>query len=243
MRTHLSARVAQIQPSSVLETAAGSGVVPRTLAKRLEQDARYVVTDLNQAMIDHAASKQSKDLPIEWLQADALDLPFGDEEFDVVLCQFGAMFFPDRSKGYSEARRVLRTGGHFIFGVWDDIENNDLADIVTQAAGDVFPDDPPRFLARTPHGYFDQDLIRTDLERSGFSNIVIDHVAETSLAPSAAEAAKAYCQGTPLRNEIEARGKSMLEHVTEEATAAIEARFGRGPVTSKISALVVSAIK
>jgi ubiquinone/menaquinone biosynthesis C-methylase UbiE len=227
----------------VLETAAGSGVVPRTLAKRLGDDARYVVTDLNQAMIDHAKSKQAKDRAIEWLQTDALELPFGADEFDVVICQFGAMFFPDRPKGYSEARRVLKDDGQYIFSVWDEIEKNELADIVTQVAGDVFPDDPPRFLARTPHGYFDQGLIQRDLEKSGFTEIKIELLEQTSFAPSAFEAAKAYCQGTPLRNEIEARDLSMLEPVTEQAAAAIKARFGKGPIKSKISALVISATK
>lgn len=141
----LAKRVVNLQPSALLETAAGSGVVPRTLARRLRKDARYVVTDLNQAMIDHAESKQSKDRAIEWLQTDALELPFEAEAFDVVICQFGAMFFPDRPKGYSEARRVLKVGGRYIFSVWDSIEKNELADIVTQVAAEVFPDAPPPF--------------------------------------------------------------------------------------------------
>ena len=239
----LAARIAKLQPLSVLETAAGSGVVPRALAKHLSEDARYVVTDLNQPMIDHAASKQSGDHAIEWLQADALDLPFRDEEFDVVLCQFGAMFFPNRSKGYTEARRVLKPGGSYFFNVWDKIENNELADIVTREARAVFPDNPPQFLARTPHGYFDLDLIRYDLKRSGFSDILIEVSEKKSFAPSASVAAKAYCHGTPLRNEIEERDPAMLDHVMDRAAASIEAQFGKGPIESKISALVVTATK
>ncbi len=239
----LAARVSQVRPSSVLETAAGSGVVPRSLAKRLGQRSRYVITDLNQTMLDHAAAKQPKDPSVEWLQADALDLPFEADEFDVVICQFGAMFFPDRSKGHAEARRVLKPGGRYFFSVWDRIENNELAHVVTQAVGTAFPDDPPLFLARTPHGYFDRDLIRSDLEESGFSDIVFDHLEATSLARSADMAAKAYCQGTPLRNEIETRDPSMLENLTDRAAAAIEARFGRGPIASRLSALVVTATK
>jgi ubiquinone/menaquinone biosynthesis C-methylase UbiE len=239
----LAARVAKVLPLSVLETASGSGVVSRALAKRLSMDARYVVTDLNQPMIDHAASKQPGDHAIEWLQADALDLPFGDEEFDVVACQFGAMFFPDRSKGYAEARRVLKPGGRYFFSVWDKIENNELADIVTREAGAVFPYNPPRFLARTPHGYFDRELIRADLQRAGFSDIVIEVSEEKSIAPSAGVAAKAYCHGTPLRKEIEDRDPALLDHVMNTAAAAIETRFGKGPIVSKISALLVTATK
>jgi ubiquinone/menaquinone biosynthesis C-methylase UbiE len=239
----LAARVSEIRPSSVLETAAGTGVVTRALARRLDPAARYVASDLNHAMIDHAATRQPKDPAVEWRQADALDLPFAVEEFDVVLCQFGAMFFPDRSKGYVEARRVLRPSGRFVFSVWDRIENNDLAHIVTEAVATAFPENPPRFLARTPHGYFDRDLIRGDLERSGFSDIVIEHLEATSHVQSPDMAAKAYCQGTPLRNEIETRGPSMLEELTDRAAAAIEARFGEGPISSRISAFVVTATK
>lgn len=146
----LAARVASLAPKSVLETAAGSGVVPRELAQRLGPDARYVVTDLNQPMLDHAASKQGADDRLEWQQADALELPFDDDEFDAVLCQFGVMFYPDRVRGYGEARRVLKPGGRYIFNIWDHIGVNEFADSVTRSAASVFPDDPPRFLARTP---------------------------------------------------------------------------------------------
>jgi ubiquinone/menaquinone biosynthesis C-methylase UbiE len=237
----MAARVASNAPMSVLETAAGSGVVPRALIDRLHPGARYVVTDLNQSMLDHAARRQVPDKRIEWGQADALDLPFEDDSFDAVVCQFGAMFFPDRIKGYSEARRVLRKGGSFFFNVWDKIENNEFADVVTDAAAKMFPDDPPRFLARIPHGYFEHDLIREDLTRAGFSEFAIVTKEETSRAPTARQVAVAYCQGTPLRNEIEARDRASVQRVTDYATGAIKARFGKGPVTAKICAHVVTA--
>ena len=212
----IAARAASIAPISVLETAAGSGVVPRALIKRLHPGTRYVVTDLNQSMLDHAARRQVPDKRIEWRQADALNLPFEDETFDAVVCQFGAMFFPDRIKGYSEARRVLRKGGSFYFNVWDKIENNEFADVVTEVAGKMFPDYPPRFLARTPHGYFEHDTIREDLTQAGFSECAIVTKDEMSRAPSARHVAVAYCQGTPLRNEIEARDRGSVQRVVRK---------------------------
>ena len=163
---HIAQLVAAFSPGAVLETAAGSGAVTRALAPGLEPGARYVVTDLNQPMLDYAAGRQGADTRIEWRQADALDLPFEDASFDVVCCQFGAMFFPDRVAGYSEARRVLRPGGRFVFNVWDRIEENAFADDVTRAVAEVFPHDPPRFLARTPHGYHDLAVIRDELRRA-----------------------------------------------------------------------------
>jgi ubiquinone/menaquinone biosynthesis C-methylase UbiE len=238
---HLARLVAASTPSAVLETAAGSGVVARALAPRLGADARYVVTDLNQPMLDYAANRQGQDGRIEWRQADALDLPFEDASFDIVCCQFGAMFFPDRVAGYAEARRMLRPGGRFIFSVWDRIEENAFADDVTRAVAALFPCDPPGFLARTPHGYHDVELIREDLRRAGFADIAIETRAELSRASSARDAATAYCEGTPLRNEIELRDASLLGLATDRATDAIAARHGEGPIAGKIQAHVIVA--
>lgn len=236
-----AALVAAGSPRTVLETAAGSGAVTRALAPRLGAAARYVVTDLNQPMLDYAASQQGADSRIEWRQADALALPFDDGAFDVVCCQFGAMFFPDRAAGYAEARRVLSPGGRFVFTVWDRIEENAFADEVTHAVATVFAHDPPRFLARTPHGYHDVALIRADLSRAGFTEITIDTRAKLSHASSARAAATAYCQGTPLRNEIEARDAGLLQLAIDRATEAIASRHGEGVVAGKIQAHVIVA--
>ena len=239
----LAERVATLAPKSVLETAAGSGVVTRALVSRLASAAQYFVTDLNQPMLDYAANRQGSDERITWQQADALALPFDDPSFDAVVCQFGGMFFPDRVAGYAEARRVLQPGASFLFNVWDQIDANEFALVVTEAAASVFPDDPPRFLARTPHGYYDLNLIRDELGKAGFSQVSITTLEETSSAPSPRVPAIAYCQGTPLRNEIETRDASALAHVTDLATAAITARFGNGPVSAKIRGHIVVATR
>jgi ubiquinone/menaquinone biosynthesis C-methylase UbiE len=234
-------RVAALSPGAVLETAAGSGVVARALAPRLRSNARYVVTDLNRPMLDYAAKHQPADSRISWRQADALALPFEEACFDVICCQFGVMFFPDRHSGFREARRVLKPGGYFVFSVWDRIEENVFADDVTNALAEMFPDDPPRFLARTPHGYHDTALIRRELNEAGFSSVVIETKAEQSRASSPRHAAVAYCQGTPLRSEIESRDAQKLESATEYAAARIANRHGNGEVAAKIQAHVVLA--
>ncbi|MBZ9675658.1 class I SAM-dependent methyltransferase [Mesorhizobium sp. ES1-1] len=236
----LAERVAKLAPSTLLEVAAGTGVVTRALAATLPASARIVATDLNQPMLDHAQTRMAHDARISWRQADAQALPFEDAGFDAVVCQFGAMFFPDRVGAYGEARRVMRPGGHFLFNVWSAIEENEFADVVTQALGRLFPGDPPLFLARTPHGYHDADTIRADLHAAGFHDVAIDTVEAVSSASSPYEAAAAYCQGTPLRAEIEARGGS-LEAATQVAADAIAQRFGQGEVRGRISALVVAA--
>ena len=239
----LALRCAALHPKDVLETAAGSGVVTRALARALGPEVRMTVTDLNQPMIDRAARRQGEDARITWAQADALDLPFGDESFDAVLCQFGAMFFPDRVKGYREALRVLRPGGRFLFNIWDRIEENEFADAVTRAAAEIFPDDPPLFMARTPHGHGDKATIRAELEAAGFADIEIETITGVSRARSPRRPAIAYCQGTPLRNEIEARDPAALARVTDHAAAVIARRWGEGPVEAKIQGHVIAAVK
>ncbi|MCA8927117.1 MAG: class I SAM-dependent methyltransferase [Alphaproteobacteria bacterium] len=239
----LARRVAVHAPASVLETAAGSGVVTRALAPLLATTAAYTVTDLNQPMLARAQARQPADDRLAWQQADALALPFGDQAFDAVCCQFGVMFFPDRVAGYREARRVLKPGGRFLFNVWDRIEENVFADVVTAAAATIFPHDPSRFLARTPHGHHDADRIAADLRAAGFADIAVETVAAVSSAASHRDPAIAYCQGTPLRNEIEHRDPGALEAVTDTAADAIRNRFGSGPVSAKIQAYVVGATR
>jgi ubiquinone/menaquinone biosynthesis C-methylase UbiE len=239
----MAQKASALSPKAVLEIAAGSGVVTRALAPKLSADAHYVVTDLNQPMLDYAATRQKQDDRITWRQADAQVLPFEDAAFDLVCCQFGAMFFPDRPSAYREARRALKPGGCFLFSAWDRIEENVFADDVTHALAELFPNDPPRFLARTPHGYHDTALIRRDLEKAGFSNVTIETRAEQSRAPSPRLPAVAYCQGTPLRSEIEARGADKLEAATDHAASAIARKHGSGEVEAKIQAHVIMARK
>jgi ubiquinone/menaquinone biosynthesis C-methylase UbiE len=237
----MAERIAKLAPKEVLEIAAGTGVLTRAMASRLPNDARIVATDLNQPMLDHAATRQPTSERIVWRQADALALPFADGSFDLVACQFGAMFFPDKVRGYSEARRVLKPGGRSLFSVWDKIAENEFADVVTQALETLFPEDPPRFLARTPHGYADPEAIRDALAAASFAQVSIDAVAGTSKASSPRDAAAAYCHGTPLRMEIEARDASALEAATNMAAEALQRRFGSGPIAGRIRAYVVSA--
>jgi SAM-dependent methyltransferase len=239
----LVARLQDLDIGSILEVAAGTGAVTRVMATRLPASVSITATDLNQPMIDHAQSVGTS-RPVQWQTGDVMDLPFAEASFDAVVCQFGAMFFPDRPAAFAEVARVLRPGGTFLFNVWDAIEHNEFADVVTRAMGGMFPDDPPLFLTRTPYAYFDQATIQADVAAGGFvSPATVEVVAARSRATSAEVPAIAFCQGTILRNEIEARLPSGLAQATEVAAAAIGDRFGQGEVDAKISALVISATK
>jgi ubiquinone/menaquinone biosynthesis C-methylase UbiE len=239
LANRLALRCASRPLARVLEIAAGTGVVTRKLAAALPENISIVATDLNQAMLDLASSIGTA-RAVEWRQADAMQPPFDDAVFDAVVCQFGVMFFPDKAKAFSEARRVLKPGGVLLFNAWDRIEENEFAHTAQEALASFFPADPPCFMARTPHGYHDVAVIAQDLKQAGFTTSPqIMTLAARSQAASARVPAVAFCQGTPLRSEIEARDKSSLAEATDAAEEAIAQRFGRGAVDGKIQAHIV----
>ena len=238
----LADRVAKLAPGDVLELAAGTGALTRAMAVRLPPDVSIRATDINQPMLDRAQARQASDTRITFAQSDAMELSSADAAFDVVACQFGVMFFPEKVRAYSEARRVLRPDGHLLFNVWDTLAFNDFAATVTEALATLFPEDPPLFMARIPHGYNDTAHIRGELTAAGFGSVSIETISRRSHGRSAREVALTYCQGTPLRAEIEARRPGGLEQATDHATAVLERRFGSGPIEGAIQAIIVGAV-
>jgi len=235
----LASRVAQGLPNDILETAAGTGIVTAALVQILP-DANIVATDLNAAMLEVAASCVGGGR-VHFRPADAQHLPFEDASFDAVVCQFGVMFFPDRIRAYREARRVLRPGGHFLFNAWTHIEDNIVTERAMTAVSALYPDDPPSFFRRVPHGYGAKAAIAADLRAAGFERIVIETIEKRSRSPSAEEAALGICQGTPLRAEIEARADVSLPEATRAAAAALAPLCGPDGIDAPMSAHVVTA--
>ncbi|HEY7007078.1 MAG TPA: methyltransferase domain-containing protein, partial [Sphingomicrobium sp.] len=168
----LARRARAMGPRRILETAAGTGAVTRALHEALP-DAELVATDLNQPMLDVNSARIGSDR-VRFVEADAQQLPFDDSSFDLVVCQFGAMFFPDKVRGHSEARRVLRDGGHYLLAIWDRIERNELSNAAQQALIDYFPDDPPLFMREGPFGYAEPERIESDLHEAGFDTVDIE---------------------------------------------------------------------
>jgi len=235
----LARRAQRLGPRRILETASGTGIATRALAHALPE-AGIVASDLNQPMLDFAATLLTSPR-ITFRQADALSLPFGAGDFDLVVCQFGVMFFPDRIAGMREALRVLRPGGTFLFSVWAELAANPFTLEVHEAIAARYPKDPPSFLARTPHGHHDTALLRRELAAAGFFGTNVETVTLTCRAASARDVAAGFCQGSPLRGEILARDPDGLEGATEAATAALRRRFGDGEITGPISAHVLAA--
>lgn len=233
-------RAKALQPSRILETAAGTGIVTAALHEALP-DAEVVATDLNPTMLDVAAARIPSD-KMRFQAADAQALPFDGAAFDLVACQFGVMFFPNKVQANAEARRVLRDGGRYIAVIWDRLDRNPASRIAHDALAALFPYDPPQFLARTPFGYADPAAIEHDLLAAGFTDIEFETLALKSRPSSPRDAAIGLCQGSPLRSEIEAHGPDALDRATDAVATALEALNRDGTFDSDLSAHLVTAI-
>lgn len=237
----LARRAKASDPRRVLETAAGTGAVTRALAERLP-NAEIVASDLNQPMLDVNAAGIGSNR-VRFIEADAQQLPFEDGSFDLVVCQFGSMFFPDKIRGHSEARRVLRDGGRYLLAIWDVIERNPLTAVTQQVLIDAFPDDPPIFMREGPFGYADPLRIKFDLHEAGFGTVEIETVELRSRSPSAHDAAAALCYGTPMGTELDDREPGSLERLfplVEQALRQFESPDG---VDAPMSAHIVTATR
>ena len=234
-------RARALQPSQIVETAAGTGVVTLALHEALPE-AEIVATDLNQPMLDEAAERIVSQR-VSFRQADALSLPFDEGSFDLAVCQFGVMFGPDKVKGHGEAWRVLRDGGTYMTLIWDNVEKNLATKIAGNAVAELFPDDAEGFYLRLPFRYYDTDVIRGDMRSAGFDNLTIERVELLSRAPSARDAAIGLTQGTPMRTEIEKRGPAKLQSATDAAEAALRQFEGPSGFEAPMAAFLVTATK
>ncbi len=224
----IAQRVAALKPTRVLEVAAGTGAVTRELYKALP-DADILATDLNPAMIETGLANVPS---VKWEQADAMNLPQPDDSFDVVVCQFGVMFFPDRVDGYQQVHRVLRANGTFVFNVWNTVESNQPASAVMSVLNETYGDSAPRFLPTVPHGYADIDRIREDVTAAAFSDVQIETVNLDVHVASARKLAEGFCRGTPLTNELTGDVDAVIDRIAQA--------IGDAP-TAKASAHVITA--
>jgi SAM-dependent methyltransferase len=234
---HLADVIAAISPARVLELAAGSGILTAELVRALPR-AHITATDLNEAMVNWGTSHVPE---ARWQQADAQQLTFADGDFDLVACQFGVMFFPDKPAAYSEAARVLAPGGALVYASWDAVDTCDVDAAVVESMHAMFPENPPTFLERVPHGYHEPDLLRADAEAGGFADVGVEQVVLTGRAESARVIAEGFTFGSPLRFELAQRGD--LDELVVVLADELETRLGHGSVTGQLSALVITARK
>jgi len=238
--TDLVARLDLREKAVVLELACGTGIVTRRLRDRLGPKVRLVATDLNEAMLNYAAREFDSANAVEWKQADATELPFADQSFDAVMCQFGLMFFPDKEKALRETYRVLKPGGCFLFNVWDAIEQNDLPHIAHAIISKFFDDNPPDFY-EVPFSLHDPEIIRSLLSGAGFKEIQVSLLPLPAISQSAQAVAKGLVHGNPVINAIRERDESSVPAIEAAVAAAVAAQCGDAPVRARMQALVCEA--
>jgi len=230
------------QYDSVLELACGTGIVTRQLRDHLSSKTRIVATDLNPAMFEYAAQKFKPDESVSWREADATVLPFADQEFNAVICQYGFMFVPDKDAAFRESYRVLKPDGVLLFNVWDSLEHNEIPRLTHQTIASFFPQDPPRFY-QVPFGYHDTGVIRKSLQDAGFSDIESFVTKLTCRRPSAHDFAIGLVRGNPVAVEIEERGSVDVDTVIEAVAKAIAQDCGDKPVEATMQAIVWRALR
>jgi SAM-dependent methyltransferase len=236
----LARRVGEIGPANVLELAGGTGIVSRKLRDALADAARLVVTDLNAPMLEVAGGKFRDGERVEFMPADAMALPFDDAAFDLIACQFGVMFFPDKIASFREASRVLKPGGSYVFNVWGDMAANPFSQCAYDVGARFFPDDPPGFY-RVPFSYGDPRVVRADLQASGWAAIECETIALQKTVLDSAAFARGIVFGNPLIEEIRQRGGVDANDVVEALIKEFRDRFGPEPFTMPLEATVFVA--
>ena len=239
----LAARLMVKPGMRMLETACGTGIVTERLAARLAGQGTLVASDLNEPMMAYASQRLGAGARVEWRQADATALPFDDRSFDAVVCQFGVMFYPDKARGLREAFRVLRSGGQYLFNVWDSLEHNPVPRITHETVTSFFPVDPPQFYT-IPFSLFDTAPVKAWLHDAGFVEIQAHPLAKTGTSPSIEDAAIGLIDGNPIGAQISERKPEALGPIKSALAGKLAAQFGTGrPLQAPLRAIVFSARK
>lgn len=236
----MARRLSRIRMGPLLEICADTGILTQAIASAMSAGLTIIATDPSADAIDHASIKPGM-ARIAWQLADPRALPFPDATFGIVTCHFGIATLTNRVQSIQEVRRVMKAGGRFVFNVPAHIRHNPVADCMQSAMNTLFPSDPPGFVAHTLHAYADNAAIDDDLTAAGFTDATYTTVELPCVAASARDIAVGYCLGTPLRSQIEARGPGEAEQVIRTAVAALEKRFGPGPIEAGMRAHIISA--
>ncbi len=240
--TDLAQRLRYLRPAALLEVAAGTGRVTRHLPGILPDGARIVATDINPAMVEFAKQRLKAYPAIEWNTADAVALPYPDNQFDCIVSQFGVMFYSDRVKAYKEAFRVLRPGGVFLFNAWDHIHRNPAARLTHEVLEHFFPTDTPAFY-KVPFSCHDANQIRLELESANFEIASMQVLKLFGYAATADDAAQGLLEGTPAYTAITARDAALLPVIKKTLSQDLATLFGKEDLYVPLQARVVMAVK
>jgi ubiquinone/menaquinone biosynthesis C-methylase UbiE len=244
--TDLVVRAAPRPGERVLDLACGTGIVARLAAARMGA-GRIIGVDINAGMLAVAQSRSAEAaLPIDWQEATALALPFPDEAFDLILCQLGLQFFPNRPVALSEMRRVLAHAGRVALSVFSAIDHtpatNALADALDRHVGAAASQ-----TKRSEHALSDERELRELVSRAGFRNVEIATVTQTIRFPCAAAYVRAQLLATPLSALLEGmdnrRQQETLAAITNDLIASLHVGSETAELTYPQEAYVLLADK
>ncbi len=235
----LAKHAASLAGSAALELAAGTGILTRQLRKELPLSTRIIATDLNAPMLDIARSKLEGAKNIEFRTADAMALPFADQSFDLIVCQYGVMFFPDKAASFREARRVLKAGGHYVFNVWASLAANPFAKMIDELGQRLMPASPPQFY-KIPFGYHDLKTISSDLAAGGLRPEKLESLRLERSVEDWPRFARGLIFGNPFAGELDAAGVP-AEDVLKTLISRLREDFGAEPAKLPLEAIVVIA--
>ena len=236
----LVSRLKDKKYSDILEIACGTGRVTAHLAKSVKHDT-LTATDFNPDMIS-VAKEIIKNKKIKWMPADAMELPFEDSSFDLIVIQFGIMFFPDKEKGLKEIYRVLKTGGKLIYNTWNKEETNEAIHEGRVIIESYFGENPPIFYS-VPFSMYDDRELTTLTRRAGFKSITTTLVKKEGIGPSASDLSKGIVEGNPVYLSIIERIPSSLNNIKDDIQKKLVEKFGDKPVKSPLQAWVVEGVK
>lgn len=226
----------------MLEIACGTGISTYYIRNSLVGDIHITATDVNPAMLDYAKSKHGDLDGVTFEVADALSLPYEDNSFDAVVCQFGIMFFPDKLKGLQEMHRVLKPGGTLYLTVWDKIEKNESALIIYFSIEKFFESNPPQF-TKIPFSFNDIESIKEIFSNAGFKNCNHNIVAETVKGIPAIDVARGWITGSPNIIEINERAVASTEEIIKSVSDAIIEKLGPEPIAFDLQEIIFTAKK
>ncbi len=221
----------------LLDIATGTGIVLRRSLERCPGLGRAVGVDLTPAMLA-VARERTEGLPVELIEGDATALPFEDGSFDVVTCQQGLQFFPDRELAMREIRRVLAPGGRALVACWCDVATSPLHHALADVVRDSYPDREP--VARAPFSMPDAEELRRVVESAGFERVEVERVDGTARFASAEEFTRSFMEGSPMAIALADVAPEGRAAMTAAIAAEIRTRVGEDAVAPMATHLAIA---